>query len=111
MITVKQQEKLIDRIKGLSELELDGFLEELSSHIRKNNLIHLIDSNFNLNDHAAELEDLERDYRDLETEKDKLVDDLFDINSLCKRAEDIEEFEEGAFDELKSIIKEIESKT
>src|SRR5688500_11704885 len=111
MITTRQHEKLIDRIKGLSELELDDLLKDIGQHLRKNKMEHLIDNAFDMDDHTEQIEELEEDVRELETEKDGLTDKLHEIFMICESVEDTEEFEEEAFNELKVAINQIKNKT
>lgn len=117
MITVKQHEKLIDRIKSLSELELTSFMEDFAVHIRGNNLTHLIDNSFNLRDQDDEIEDLEhdlekmeRDLEKMEREKEDAEEKLSEIENLCYVAMDVEEFEEDAFAQVQKIVQQIKDK-
>lgn len=60
MITLKQEEKLLDRIKALTELELTTLIQELKDHFRKNHLNHVFDDitdNSYLQDQVYELEE------------------------------------------------------
>jgi hypothetical protein len=43
MLTVTQQDRLIQRFETLSELELDSVLQELVAHLEKNKLLHLLE--------------------------------------------------------------------
>jgi hypothetical protein len=107
MLTIKQHEKLIDRITGLSELEFASLIEDIAVHVRKNKLHHVINSTFIVEETGETIEDLEENLNQLEGEKDDLVDKLFDIEVLCDQAEEIEEYEEKAFESLQSIITKI----
>jgi hypothetical protein len=106
MITVKQHEKLIDRITGLSELEFTSLIEDIATHVNRNKLHHIISSSFIL-DTGYSIEEMEDSLDDLEKEKDDLVDKLFDIERLCDEASQIEAYEEKAFESLQSIITKI----
>lgn len=107
MITVKQHEKLIDRITSLSEIELDQLLKDIGQHLHKNKLEHLIDAAFQLDDQADEIRDLEYDLEELEKQKDKAIDKLDGVRILCNKATDIEEFEDKAFERLMAVVEEI----
>ncbi len=109
MIAVRQQEKLIERIASLSELELDGLLREVAQHLRKNNLEHLINNSFQMEDYTEEIEKLEESLADAERENDEKEDKLREIENICDDVDYLEEFEEGAFDKLKSAIKKIKN--
>lgn len=116
MITVKQQQKLINRFESLTELEVQSVLVELADFIRKNKYEHLIVDVFSdeIEDAAREisseeLEDTERELRNIENERDKLKDQMNEITSLCEGVEDIESFEENAVEDLQKAIKEIKS--
>lgn len=75
-------ERLIDQIKGLSELDLDQLLREISQHLYKNKLEHLIDNAFQIEDYTAQIEELEDEVRDLERERDDLKATLNKIKAL-----------------------------
>jgi predicted nucleic acid-binding Zn-ribbon protein len=73
MITAKHHEHLLETIKGFSELELDAFMEDLSEHVSKNKMQHLIDKHAEPSDDAvAELIDAELENQDLERKNRKL---------------------------------------
>lgn len=110
MLTIRQHEKLIDRVAGLSELELDGLLKDIAYHLRKNNLRHLIDNAFQPDDYEENIADLESDLNEMEDERNDLKEKLFDVRVLCEQAADIEEYDENAFDSLKALFKEIEGR-
>lgn len=106
MITVKQHEKLIDRITGLSELELDQLLKDIGQHLYKNNLEHLIDNAFQMDDQTEEIERLEEEVDNLENKLDDLKNRLDEIWRIADH-DDIEEGDEGA---LRKIIEDINNK-
>lgn len=110
-ITVRQHEKLIDRIKGLSELDLDQLLRDIAQHLYKNKQEHLINSAFQMDDQTEQIEDLEKEVYDLEQERDDLQDSLHEIHNICLSVGDVEEFDDEAFAELKDAIKQIKNKT
>jgi len=68
MITVKQHERLIDKITSLSELELDQLLQDIGQHLYKNNLEHLIDNAFQLDDQTEQIEELEEELKNMDEE-------------------------------------------
>lgn len=76
MITVEQHEKLIDKISKLSELELDDLLKDIGLHLRKNNLEHLINNAFVIDDFEGEIEALQDQVSRLESDKDELTSNL-----------------------------------
>jgi cell division protein FtsB len=100
MITVKQHEKLIDKISGLSEIELDQLLKDVGEHLRKNNLEHLIDNAFQMDDQTDEIEGLEQRVSELESEIDTLESDSRDLQTKIDGAiEKLEELEGEEFGE------------
>lgn len=109
MITTKQQEKLINRFESLSELELDSVIEDLYAVLSKNRLTHLIDRHNGNTELEEEVEGLEYDLKKSEQEVDDLKDKLMEITNLCEDVEDTEDFEDGAFEELKKALVQIKS--
>lgn len=79
-------ENLMQQIKALSELELDEFIHELSEHVEKNNLYHVIQNNFFDFDEVPDLENqialLEEEAEDLARQRDELYDQLFGIKVI-----------------------------
>jgi chromosome segregation ATPase len=100
MITVKQHEKLIDKISKLSELELDDLLKDIGLHLRKNNLEHLINSAFQIDDFEGEIDELNNK---LEKVEEKLEDAESEKQHLESKIEDavelLEEMQEEPFSE------------
>lgn len=64
MLTLDRQEILIDRLKSLTELELQTVFEELAEHLRKQKLSHVAHTAFGGN--PKELEDLRDEIAELE---------------------------------------------
>lgn len=110
MITIKQQEKLLGRIKTLSELELEAVFKEICEHLQRNDMRHIIKNVIDPDDFESEAEELTDTLSDMENERDEKIDDLSTIDSICDEAEGIEDFEdpEKQIEELKSIIKRIQ---
>lgn len=100
MLTLKQETVLIERIKKLSELELDGLLKQIGEHLRKNNLEHLIDNSFDIETHEDELNDANNVIEELESSMGK-------IHSITMDVEDIDELDEKAHEKLINAIQEI----
>lgn len=114
MITARQQEKLINRFETLSEIELDSILGELAEVISRNKMNHLIERHFDVEDLKDENNELSEKVNELEEELERLefqADDLREIAKLCDKADEIEDFEEGSFDDLKGIIEDIKALT
>lgn len=103
MITAKQEQKLIDRIKSLSELELEALMEELRPYLRKWNMSRVLEDR----DLAAELEEAEECIEELKEKKDDLVDKLTDIEAICENALEVEEYEDKAYEKLCSWFEQI----
>lgn len=103
MLTLKQETVLIDRIKSLSELELDSLLKEIGQHLRKNNLEHLIDNSFDIETFEDELREAEDRIEELEDYQSKLED----INRIADDLKDTDELQEDAYEVLIEGIKEI----
>lgn len=116
MITVKQHEKLIDKISRLSELELDDLLKDIGLHLRKNNLEHLINNAFVIDDFEGEIDELNEK---LEEKEEKIEDLESDKQNLEVKIEDaIDELEGLEYDgedsltdksKVKDIIKSLQS--
>lgn len=104
MITQKQEIKLLERVRSLSELEMQSFIEELIDHLEKHKMLHLIIGN---TDYEEEIEKLEDKIEELESEIEDKDNTLEQIQDICSDADEIEEFEESAFDELKDGFKSI----
>lgn len=76
MITVKQESKLLEKIKSMTELEFTTFFEELADHIEKQNWEHIVERHFTrvaeveqeLEDSNSSLEACERDNHYLNNE-------------------------------------------
>lgn len=100
MITVKQESKLLERIKTLSELEFSALLKEMADHIGKNHWEHIIDECFEIETFADELEEME-------DERNYLQHKLEEIDLICESVEDVEEFEDDGFEKLSSAINKI----
>lgn len=79
MITLRQEEKLIDRLKSLSEIELQGVIDELVNHICKNNMEHILTSAF----YSDEIRVLENENEKLQDKCYRLEDKLQEIKNLC----------------------------
>jgi flagellar motility protein MotE (MotC chaperone) len=105
MLTVRQHDKLIDRITGLSEIELDQLMQDIAEHLRRNNLDHLLD----VDNLQEEIDCLEDQLKEAEESKEDVDEKLFDITHLCYAALDIEEYEEDSFEKIVSIINQIQN--
>jgi hypothetical protein len=86
MITVKQQEKLINKFETLSELELQSVLGELADFIRKNKYEHLIVNLFDDEIEDAAGDRLADETEGLEKEIDNLEDSIRDIKDKVYKA-------------------------
>lgn len=109
MITLKKQEKIIERLKSLTEMDLKTVLEELRDHINFNEWGDMVNEVFGTDEAIKEANDLRDEIEELENEMQKKNDTLFNINVIASKADDIEEFEEGSFYELKRFINEIKN--
>jgi predicted nuclease with TOPRIM domain len=94
MITIRQHDKLINKIKTLSEIELDQLLSDLAEYINKNNLNHLADNAFRFNDQSDEV-------ASLEDEVDRLEDKLQEKSNECIS---IESRVDDAIDVLEALL-------
>jgi hypothetical protein len=77
MMTLKQEEKLIDRLKGLTELELTALFDELRDHFRREKLSHVFEG-------VSDSSDLQHQVWDLEDKIDRLESKLREINDLSE---------------------------
>jgi peptidoglycan hydrolase CwlO-like protein len=82
MLTVKQHERLIDKIKTLSEIELDGLLKDIVEHLQNNKLNHLLFSAYGLEDLSDEVDELQERVSELEEERDELKDTIDQIKAI-----------------------------
>lgn len=80
MITLKQEEKLIDRLKELTELEMLSILEELSDHIYKNGLHEMASK-------ALDVFDYREENQELDEEIERLRDEVSDLKEQLEDAE------------------------
>lgn len=69
MITAHEETQLLNKLKSLSEIELQSILPEFSEHLRKNNMLHL----FIDDDSKEELEDLREALRDIKRTINELI--------------------------------------
>lgn len=100
MITVRQHEKLIDKISKLSELELDELLKDIGNHLHKNNLEHLIDNAFQIDDFEGEIDELNEKVEELEEKLETAESEKQNIESRMEDAvELLEEMQEEPFSE------------
>ena len=90
MITINQQERLIERFETLTELELDAVIKGLIGVLEKNKMMHLIDNSADLEEKVAK-------------------NNLQEIANLCESVEELEEYEKDAFDKLKKTLLEIKN--
>lgn len=71
---------LAEQVKNLSELELAEFLEELAEHLFRNNMTHLIKTM--RNEELYSMNELEERIEELEKELDEANDKLEDIRMI-----------------------------
>lgn len=109
MITLKKQEKIIERLKSLTEMDLKTVLEELRDHINFNNWGDMVNEVFGTDDAIQEANNLREEIEALENDIEEKNDTLFNIKVIASKADDIEEYEEESFDELKRFINEIKN--
>lgn len=77
MITVKQESKLLEKIKSMTELEFVTFFEELSDHIKKHNWDHVVKSRFGKEEELEEeIQSLESSLEESEKENRLLNSDI-----------------------------------
>jgi hypothetical protein len=88
MITLRQEEKLIERIQSLSELELSSLLKEVSIHIRNNKLDHLVDSTFE-SEARHSLEVTENELIDANNRITELSDEVADLRIKIKKIKEL----------------------
>jgi hypothetical protein len=80
MITVKQEEKLISKIKNLSELEFSSLFYEISQHIHGNNWLHIVDENF---------DSYEDEFEEMQEERDEWRRKAKDLESKIEQIKDL----------------------
>jgi regulator of sigma D len=105
MLTVRQHDKLIDRITGLSEIELDQLMQDIADHLRRNNLDHILD----VYDLQQEIDVLEDELKEAEESKEEVDEKLSEIVNLCYAALDIGEYEDDSFEKIVSIVDQIQN--
>lgn len=107
MITLKKQEKIIEKLKSLTEMDLKTVLEELRDHINFNEWGDMVNEVFGTDDAIKEADNLREEIEELENEMQKKDDTLFNIKIIASKADDIEEWQEESFNELKRFLNEI----
>lgn len=80
MITLQEKEKLIDRLKQLTELELLSLFEEFREHVYMNSLQNMIHK-------ALGTDDVFGDNEELNEEVDRLEDQVSDLKEELEDAE------------------------
>lgn len=102
MITAKHEERLISRISGMSELELESLFEELAERLGKDRKLHVISAAVG----SEEIKDLKYEVSELEDKVDELESELDDLRSCAQRAtvilEEIDEDDDP--DKIKSQV-------
>jgi len=104
MITIKQESKILDRVKSMSELEFSSFLSELSQHIRKNKWEHVINECFEIETFEAGNSELQEELEDMTKEKDDMVDILSKISDLCDEADEFDDDIYEVIEEIKKLV-------
>lgn len=79
MITVKQESKLLEKIKSMTELEFVTFFEELGDHIEFEGWQHVIKKYYNADDFEHQIEDLNETIETLEGDNRRLNDAIFEL--------------------------------
>lgn len=111
MITATQEKKLIERIKGLSEIEFASVIREIADHVETNKLDQIIKKEFNL-DYSEEVNDIQNECDELQDEANDLrykLEHYEEIETIVDSVMDVEEWEEGGFDKLKEAIVKIKA--
>jgi hypothetical protein len=100
MLTLKTEEKLINRLKSLSEIELESVLDELYEHLVKNKMLHVANSAFG----QDEIDELSHKLDEKTDEFDLVESELDDLKSYTQRAVVILEGidEDGEPEEIRS---------
>lgn len=80
MITLNQEESLVDRLKGLTELELQSLFEELREHIYMSSFQDMVHK-------ALGTDDVFEANEELEEEIDRLKDEVSDLKEDVENAE------------------------
>lgn len=102
MITVKQESKLLEKIKSMTELEFVTFFEELSEHITKNQWHHIVTERFFKDEISYEEQELHDKIEQLENDALTYVAALSTIHDECGDNE-----EETDVDTLKKFLQRV----
>jgi peptidoglycan hydrolase CwlO-like protein len=116
MITAQHQQLLVETIRSLSEIELDDLFKEVADHCRKNNLAHLLENHFDVEDLQSQVDELEEKVDKLEDENSDLEKDKDDLETKISDTVDIlgdlltAEFgEDFGKEEIEKAIKKLQS--
>lgn len=88
MLTIQEENELIEKISSLTELEFRSLIESIKDHVTKNNLEQVISDNFELADSEemdelnSEVSKLEEKIEELETENSRLERIIDQIREL-----------------------------
>lgn len=104
MITVKQESKLLEKIKSMTELELYGFWEQLYDYMEQEKMLHVVEQVFRLEDREDEIDKLKDELSDMEEERDDKVMDLATIDSICDEVD----LDDTEVSDLQDAIKRIQ---
>lgn len=102
MLTLKTEEKLINRLASLTELEFEGVLIEIRDHVFNNKLNHIIENVFQ----GDTIDELRQERDKLQEEFDDIESELDDLKSFSQKASEILESidPDGDADEIKEKI-------
>lgn len=82
MKTMETGLQLIDRIKALTEIELDDLLGEINDHLYQNKMQHLAERAFQIDDQIDTIEELEDEIKELKRERDDLKSTVDKIRNI-----------------------------
>lgn len=107
MLTLKTEERLLTRLKSLSELELETLLMEFRDHITQNKMSGMVERVFSyesIPDLQSQVKDLSDEVYDLERERDDLQEKCRDavssLRGLDLESDNLEDNIEGIIDDL-----------
>lgn len=103
---VIDQDKLLDQVKQLTELEMLSFLLELADTMSKNGMYHVAEQAFDLDAVGQENQILESENDDLRNDVLLLESKITEIGMMCTSSESFYDSET-----LKNYLLEIKLKT
>jgi peptidoglycan hydrolase CwlO-like protein len=103
MLTLKTENRILTRLKSLTEIELQSLFDELRPYLEKNKMLHVL-TDENVSELHKEIDNIQEELDDIERERDSLKETCesaaTDLDSLDLDADDADE-------KIQSIISDL----